>query len=436
MQKKITKTELKKFNQNSNIGDRFNDTEQKGFHARKCKTGTHLYYRYRLDGTRKTLSLGRFPGLSIEKARTIISDYIGRIAAGEDISETTAKKKQLTKNTGLSYIHDIYDAELAKKGDGKNIRADLFNHFGGLLKKPMHSLTKRQLKNWQAKKEASGLKPKTIKKLFAYFNAMLNHAVKVGGALESNPLDGYSLNLRKTTPEEERILRQKRTYLTEEQTRQFFLGLDLYQDERRRQNQNSRAHGKSYLPDLSEVEYVDYVKPVMLFLYYTGLRPGDALTMQWDEINFNFKVLNKVINKTKHKIEHSTQVPLSDQCIQVLQTWHKQHDSPRHGYVFPSPRTGKPFHGLFKPWEKIKELGGLPPELGNYTLRHNFISQLVMNGVNLLSIAKLATTSVEMIEKHYGHLQPDLQNQFVNDFAEKSHKIVNLKNSRTVRLTP
>jgi hypothetical protein len=161
MQKKITKTELKKFDQNSSIGDRFNDTEQKGFHARKCKTGTHLYYRYRLHGVRKTISLGRFPDLPIEKARTIISDYIGRIASGEDISETAAQHKQLTQNTGISYIQEIYDSELSKKGDGTNIRADLFNHFDSLLKKPMHSLTKRQLKNWQAKKEASGLKPKT-----------------------------------------------------------------------------------------------------------------------------------------------------------------------------------------------------------------------------------------------------------------------------------
>lgn len=426
MQKKITKTELKKFDQVSTVGDRFNDTEQKGFHARKCKTGIHLYYRYRLDGIRKTISLGRFPDLPVEKARIIISDYVGRIASGEDISETAAQKKELANNTSISYIQEIYGAELAKKGDGKNIQADLFNHFGDLLKKPMHSLTKRQIKSWQTKKEAIGLKPKTVKKLFSYLNAMLNHAVKVGGILESNPLHGYSLNLRKSTPEEERLLRQKRTYLDDEQTRQFFLALDLYQDEKRRQNQNSRAHGKSYLPNLSELEYVDYVKPIMLFLYYTGLRPGDARTMQWDEINFHFKSLTKVINKTRHKKENPTTVPLSDQCIKVLRIWHKQNNSPKHGYVFPSPITGKPFHSLFKPWEKIKELGDLPPELGNYTLRHNFISQLVMNRANLLSVAKLATTSVEMIEKHYGHLQPDLQNRFINDFAQQSQEIIEM----------
>ncbi|WP_029407291.1 tyrosine-type recombinase/integrase [Thiomicrorhabdus sp. Milos-T2] len=420
MKKKITKTELKKFINNSKYGDRYNDTEQKGFHARNLKNGLYLYYRYESPtGGRKTISLGRFPDLTIEKARKLIFEYVGRIAAGEDISTTIQTRRQVKENTALNYLKEIYDAELNKKADGKNIRADLSNHFGPLLTKPMQTITKRHIKIWQTKKEASGLHPKTIKKVFAYFNAMLNHAVKIGGVLDSNPLSGYSLNLRKSTPEEERVLRQKRTYLDKTQTEQFFRALDLYQQLKRTQNQNSRAHGKSFLNDLSGIEYVDYVKPIMLFLYYTGLRPGDALTMQWDEINFSFKSLTKVINKTKHKKEHPTTIPLSDECIKLLLTWHKQHKSPKHGYVFANPKTNKPYYNLYKPWKKLIELGELPKELENYTLRHNFISHLIMNGANLLSVAKLATTSVDMIEKHYGHLQPDLQNRFINEFAQR-----------------
>lgn len=418
MQEKITKTSLKKFNSIAQKGDRLNDTLQHGFHARKLSTSIGLYFRYQSpSGGRKTVSIGTYPKISVENARKIISDYSGRIASGEDISETLSENKKLSRNTCLNYIEEIYDAELKKKKDGKNIRADLFNHFSDLLKKPLPSISKRMIAKWLAQKEAQGLSPKTIKKVFAYFNAMLNHAVKVGGVLETNPLQGYSLNLRKSTPEEDRKLRQKRTYLTQEQTLKFFNALDLYQQEKRIKNLNSRSHGKQYLPDLNQVEFVDYVKPIMLFLYYTGLRPGDALNLQWDEVNLPFKRITKVINKTRHKNEHPTTIPLSDPCIEVLKTWHRQYGSPAQGYVFPNPKTGKPYLRLLKPWEKLKSLGNLPPELENYTLRHNFISHLIMNGANLLSVAKLATTSVEMIEKHYGHLQPDLQSQFVNDFA-------------------
>ncbi|MDG6774605.1 tyrosine-type recombinase/integrase [Thiomicrorhabdus sp. ZW0627] len=418
MKGKISKSTLQLFSKNSTVGERFNDTEQKGFHARKLKTGLGLYYRYiSPTGGRKTIPLGSFPGLPIEKARAILSDYIGRIAAGEDISETIAQKKQTHANTAEAYLKEIYDSVLAKKGDGKNMRADLFNHFPELLKKPMSSLTPRMMLHWQKTKENENLNPQTIKKVFSYFNAMLNHAAEKGGVIDENPIKKFKLEVRNATPEEETLLRLKRNYLDLEQTQQFFDALDKYQEEKRVQRTNSRNHGKPHLPDLTQVTYVDYVKPTMLLLYYTGLRPGDALTLKWEEVNLKFKRLTKVINKTRHKKPNPTPIPLSDAAVNILQIWHKQNGSPKFGYVFPNPCTGLPYKKLYKPWEKIKSLSDLPSELDNYTLRHNFISHLVMNGANLLSIAKLAATSVEMIEQYYGHLQPDLQVKYVNQFA-------------------
>jgi integrase len=42
-----------------------------------------------------------------------------------------------------------------------------------------------------------------------------------------------------------------------------------------------------------------------------------------------------------------------------------------------------------------------------YTLRHTGITQLAGAGVPLLTIAQLAGTSVQMIQQHYGHLEPN-----------------------------
>lgn len=47
----------------------------------------------------------------------------------------------------------------------------------------------------------------------------------------------------------------------------------------------------------------------------------------------------------------------------------------------------------------------LPPATTAYTLRHSTITDLVTSGLDLLTVAKVAGTSVAMIEKHYGHLQ-------------------------------
>lgn len=66
-----------------------------------------------------------------------------------------------------------------------------------------------------------------------------------------------------------------------------------------------------------------------------------------------------------------------------------------------------------QPWTKdswkgpIREAAlkaGLPAGTTAYALRHSTITDLVVAGVPLLTIAQLAGTSVRMIEKHYGHL--------------------------------
>lgn len=49
----------------------------------------------------------------------------------------------------------------------------------------------------------------------------------------------------------------------------------------------------------------------------------------------------------------------------------------------------------------------LPPETSAYTMRHSTITDLTTGGLDLFSVAALAGTSINMIEKHYGHLQQD-----------------------------
>ena len=49
----------------------------------------------------------------------------------------------------------------------------------------------------------------------------------------------------------------------------------------------------------------------------------------------------------------------------------------------------------------------LPRDTVAYTLRHSTITDLVAAGAPLLLIAQISGTSVEMIERHYGHLVQD-----------------------------
>ncbi len=60
-----------------------------------------------------------------------------------------------------------------------------------------------------------------------------------------------------------------------------------------------------------------------------------------------------------------------------------------------------------KPIKVAAEAAGLPKTITAYTLRHSVITDLVTNGLDLLTVAQISGTSVVMIEKHYGHYRAE-----------------------------
>lgn len=57
------------------------------------------------------------------------------------------------------------------------------------------------------------------------------------------------------------------------------------------------------------------------------------------------------------------------------------------------------------PIKEAVRIAELPPTVTAYTLRHSTITDLVVGGLDLLTVAQVSGTSVAMIEKHYGHLR-------------------------------
>jgi integrase len=58
--------------------------------------------------------------------------------------------------------------------------------------------------------------------------------------------------------------------------------------------------------------------------------------------------------------------------------------------------------------KQAAEAAGLPQGTTAYTMRHSVISDLVHDGLDLLTVAQISGTSVLMIERHYGHLRSDV----------------------------
>ena len=132
------------------------------------------------------------------------------------------------------------------------------------------------------------------------------------------------------------------------------------------------------------------------------LRPGALAALRVGD----FDVRRKELLIQRDKAGHGRAILLPDAVLTLLKE---------------QARSKLPAAPLFsradgKAWDKdawkgpIKDAvlaSGLPPGATAYTLRHSTITDLVTGGLDLLTVAQIAGTSVRMIERHYGHLQRD-----------------------------
>lgn len=426
MKTKLTNTRIHEFLADDAIPlrARLYDKSVARFFIQKLAGGGFFYLAYTSPVTHKARAypIGQFAdGKTVEQARKKAEDLRGRIIAGEDPLETKHASKRERAKTGRGYLESRYTLFQANRKTGDETLHVIRKHFADLLDKPIVGISDDDIINWQAQQKATGIKYTTVKRRFNAFKAMLNHA-ECSKYISANPIAKTGLESYGETPEQQALKKARRDALKHTEEARFLAALDIYQDEKRAQRRNSRAHGRPHLPDLDAVDYVDHVKPIMLLLFYTGFRKGDAIGLRWEHVNWDFKLISKVIEKTANKKTDEQHFPIAPPLLEVLKQWHKQNGKPQTGLVFPSPATGTRLDetALQNPWKKLRELAELPTYMQLYSLRHNYASHLVMGGANLLSVAKLLGHSdVSMIVKHYGHLQPSHLSDIAKQFAAR-----------------
>ncbi|KAA0873525.1 site-specific integrase [Nitrincola tapanii] len=423
---KLTASSLKLFSKNADVNAKMWDTELKGFHVKRTATGVSycLFYR-NAEGKQKTPTIGRYPALTADQARDLAQQMLGKVAAGADVlaqkQATRQAAEQKKQQTLGAYLSEVYEAHQRRRKSGDQTIQMLQRHFSDWLDKPMDGITPKDVARWQAEKETDGLAFETSKRTFGALKTCFNHAVKTG-TIDGHQLAKCQLEKPHLTDDELAEAGTARRYLTEHETQALFRGIDAYQEEKRQGRRNSRAHGKSHLPDLDALEYVDHVKPWLLTMFYTGFRPGDIFGLRWEHVNLTFGVIRKVIEKTAHHQHEPRTFPISKPLVKTLTAWHEQNGQPATGYVFPSAssKSGRlDKHSMQKPWRKVRELAGLPDDLQLYTLRHNFASQLILAGADLLTVSKLmAHTDIQTTIRFYGHLQPNVARDVIEHFAQ------------------
>lgn len=129
----------------------------------------------------------------------------------------------------------------------------------------------------------------------------------------------------------------------------------------------------------------------------TGCRPGDpaiCLRADYDGRTASVRFRSK---------DHDRKIPLSPSAVVVFDRLAKGKLPKAHLFTQDGGKAWTA-DAWSDPVREAAARAGLPAGVTLYTLRHCWITDAIVGGMDLLTVAKLAGTSLAMIEKHYGHL--------------------------------
>ncbi len=153
-------------------------------------------------------------------------------------------------------------------------------------------------------------------------------------------------------------------------------------------------------------------EPFIRALCLLPLRPGALASLQTRD--FERRTNELTIGKDKNGKPRRIKLPSDAAQLVTKQAQKKAPEAP----IF-ARSNGKPWdrHTWKKPIHAAAKKAGLPKDTTAYTLRHSTITDLVMAGLPLLTIAQISGTSAEMIERHYGHLISEAALQALDTLA-------------------
>ena len=170
----------------------------------------------------------------------------------------------------------------------------------------------------------------------------------------------------------------------------------------------------------------DHLKPIVVVAVHTGMRKGEFLSLQWKQIDFE----KGIITLSDTKNDQRRYVPMDETVKSTLSEIKRKSD-----YVFRGKKEGKPLVWIELSFHNALEKSGIE-DFKIHDMRHTFASNLVMAGVDLMTVKELlGHKSIEMTMR-YAHLAPEHKMRAVNVLdevlnrpqveKEEEKKVVNL----------
>lgn len=140
---------------------------------------------------------------------------------------------------------------------------------------------------------------------------------------------------------------------------------------------------------------------LLTFLIFTGCRLGEALKLDFVDVNFN----DRIIRLRDPKGGKDQFIYLNEGAFQALQRQH-QNKKTDNEIVFPGD-DGQRKNNIDRRWASIKVAVGIPVKFRCHDLRHQFASMLASSGeVDQYTLQRLLTHKDFKTTQRYAHLFP------------------------------
>jgi integrase len=401
----FTNSVVQKLQDETGKGTWYSEPGGKGLRLYVGTSGKKTWYvNYRKPSNTKMAQhkIGDADLYSVSQAQEEALKFLAAVVRGE--APYAKPETPPDKLTLEAFINEHYGPwVLEYRRSGAETVAMIKSAFAALLQKPIEEISVEDVERWQEKKRREdNSKAATLNRLVTALKAALNWGVK-RGIIETN-------NMARVEHLREEDSNTKVRYLSEDERGRLFAALDAREERiktgRESHNEWLDDRDREQMPDMKDLAFADYLKPMVIVSLNTGIRRGSLFKLRWNDIDFKEEILT--VRADSAKSGKQVQITMSTKLIGVLAAWKAQTCYNEKALVFPSPKGGGVMDNCRKAWANLLKEANIK-DFRWHDMRHDFASQLVMKGVDLNTVRELMGHADMKMTLRYAHLAPKVK---------------------------
>lgn len=267
------------------------DTEVRGFGLRVSVSGSKSFiYQTRVNGKERRITIGRFGSITVEQARDQARKHAAQVASG--IDPVAEKQKAGRKGITLAQATEAYLTGRNLKDSTRKDVERAMKGFSDWSKKALVDIKPNMIE--ARHKELSEASPTRANLAMRYLRAVVNYANAKYSGDEGEPLLSSNPVKRLSVIKSWNRVSRRRSFVKPHQMKAWFDAVNT---------------------GLTALKFGAELRDCFLLSMLTGVRPSEALQLQWKGVDFKHRTLT--FFDTKNHSDH--ELPLTDWLKELLE---------------------------------------------------------------------------------------------------------------------